>query len=867
MRHLRELRLRIRGLLRALSRDGGARADAELRDEMEAHLEMAVAEYIRRGMTPDDARRKALLQAGALPVALESVREQRGLPMIESLVRDIRHAFRTLALHRGYSVAVLLTLGLGIAATVTMFSILHAVLLRPLPYANADRIVSLSVLNEDGDMGVVDSRSYEEWRQAARRVGAMAVYARTSAVVQTAAGPQNVGGTVVTESYFSVLGVSPMMGRLFSAEEGVRGGPSVVVLGEPLWRSAFGADPDIVGKSVVLDGSPATVVGVIASRFATPSSYQYWRPYRLPPPNADITYYHTVLARLQPDATPEELRTELAAIQQRVEPTRPESQRGLQPVVMTLHERRFGPVRPTLLLLFAAVGVLLLITCANLANLALARAIRRQREFALRLALGAARTRIVRYVLTESFLLSIGGAILGLLLASLSMGYFVKLSPTSIANAEGIRIDTTVLLFTLGTSVVTTLLFGLLPALTAGRTGINLAVSDSSARSTGSRRQRGMRRALVVFELATALVLVVGAGLVARSFWIVTNIPPGIDAERVLTASVDLPYRQYNDTTAQVLMEALLTRVRGEPTVTSAALADALPLTGARMSVPLDRPGEARWFFEVVGITSQYFETVGTRIIEGRPIAPNAAGEAVISATLAQRLSREGSAVGQQLVVNEQPVTVVGISEDVRQRGLEGSASAVAFVSLSGFGGWRFLELAVRTNANETALQSTITRHLQELDPMLAPPPFRTMTDIVDATVAPRKFVAILLGLFALLAGVLAVVGLYGVLSYLVTEQTREIGIRAALGADEGRVVRFVLGHGAALAGVGIFCGLGIALFAARAMDKLVYDISVYDTTTFVAGTLLLALVSLLASYLPARRASKVDPIVALRVE
>lgn len=871
MRPLREFVSRLFGVRHNLTPRGGA-ADDDLRAEMEAHLEMQVAENMRRGMSADDARRHALLQAGGFTTAVESVRRQRGFAPLEAVFNDVRLAARTLIAQRGFSVAVLLTLGMGIAATVAMFSILNAVILRPLPFPEPERIVSLSASKDGSDMGQVDDRSFEDWQRSARSVEAMTVYTSASAAMATRSGPQSVRGTIATAPYFSVMGVRPVMGRTFTPEEDRPGGPVVVLLGEELWRTSFGADSSIVGTTVVVDGVPSTVIGIMPAWFATATRSQFWRPYRLRPSREGMTYYYQVRARLGPDASIETLRAELAAIQQRFAPGRPKEFRDMTPVVMTMHERRYGDARQTLVLLFAAVGVLLLITCANIANLSLARAVRRQREFALRLALGAGRWRIVRYVLTESLMLAVGGAVLGLMLAASSIGYFVRMSPRSVANADRVGVDTTVMLFTLGLTVLVTLLFGLLPALTAARSNVNVALAGASARTTGSRRQRNTRRSLVVLELATALVLVVGAGLVARTFWNVVSTPRGFEPGRVLTATMDLPGRIYDDTTGHAFMETLLQRVREMPSVASASVSDALPLTGARMSVAPKINGKSGPRFEVVGVTPGYFATIGTRIVEGRAIGTedreHGVRTVVLSAALAHALFPGRSAVGEQIIVTDSILsTVVGVSEDVRQRGLEGEASKVAFVPLVQYGGWTYTQLAVRTRDNSAALQTAITRSIASLDPTLPAPQFKSMDDIVGETVAPRKFVFVLLTIFAALAGLLAVIGLYGVLSYLVSEQSREIGIRIALGANRSNVLRFVLGEGMTLTAIGIAGGLVAAFMGSELMEKLVYGTSVRDGATFAGGALLLATVALLASWLPARRASQTDPMSALRAE
>jgi predicted permease len=643
----------------------------------------------------------------------------------------------------------------------------------------------------------------------------------------------------------------------------------VVVISEQLWRGQFAADSSIVGSTIVIDDQPQTVIGVMPASFTPSRRAQFWRPYRLRPANPGTMFYFAVVARMRTGVTLDLVREELSGIHARLESDRPETLRGFTPVVKTLHERRYGGARRPLILLFAAVGVLLLITCANLANLALARGSRRQREFSLRLALGSPRWRLARYVLIESLVLTVAGAVPGLALAASSMGYFVRISPSAVGNAEGIAINGSVLLFTLGVVVVTTLLFGLLPAVSAARANLSQAMAVASGRTTGGHRL--LRRSLAVLELATALVLVIGAGLVARTFWSVTSIPAGFEPDGLLTASIQLPYRTYNDTTARRFMEELLARVQAQPGVQAAAMSDGLPLVGARMSSRFVHEGKPSPQFDVVGVTSQYLRVMGTRIIEGRAFRPEdhdgRTEVALVSAELARALFPGRSALGERLGTGEDAPLIIGVTQDVHMRELEGAPSFVAFKPLEQSERWRYLNLTMRTNGSVAPLNHAVTRIVQDIDPALAPPPFRQMGEILAEEVAPRKFVLVLLALFAALAGTLAAVGLYGVLSYFVAEQTREIGIRAALGADRNAVMRHMMGQGVALTAAGVALGLLAAFAAVRLLESMVYGVSVHDQLTFMSGAVLLGAVAMAATILPAIRASRVDPVIALRAD
>jgi predicted permease len=791
------------------------------------------------------------------------------LPWIESLLTDIRYAVRHLRGQPTYTLAVVFTLALGIGATTAVFTILNAVLVRPLPFPDPDRILSLSISHEGRDAEVVDGPGFEAWRSESRTLEAVAAYGGGTFVVRTPSGPQETRGMPATAPYFRVFGVRPLLGRVFSEDEDRPGGPNVVVISEQLWRGQFAADSSILGSTIVIDDQPQAVIGVMPASFASSGRAQFWRPYRLRPANPGITLYLAVVARVRTEAPLDLVREELSGIHARLDADRPEALRGLTPVVKTLHERRYGGARRPLVLLFAAVGVLLLITCANLANLALARGARREREFSLRVALGSSRWRLARYVLIESLVLSVAGAAVGLALAASSIGYFVGISPSAVGNAEGIAINGTVLLFTLGVVLATTLLFGLLPAVSAARANLSQAMALASGRTTGGHRL--LRRSLAVLELATALVLVIGAGLVARTFWSVTSVPAGFEPEGLITARLQLPYRTYNDTSARQFMEELLARVQAQPGVQSAALSDGLPLVGARMSSRFMREGKLSVQYDVVGVTSQYMQVMGTRIVEGRVFRPEdhegRTHLAMVSAGLARELFPGRSALGERIGYGADAPLIIGVTQDVHMRELEGAPSLVAFKPLEQSVSWLYLTLTMRTSGPVAPLYHAVTRIVQDLDPALAPPPFREMHEIVAEEVAPRKFVLVLLALFATLAGALAVVGLYGVLAYFVAEQTREIGIRAALGADQNAVMRYMVGQGAALTAAGLVLGLLVAFAAVRVLESMVFGVSVHDRLTFVGGAALLGAVAMAASVLPALRASRVDPAIVLRAD
>jgi predicted permease len=872
MRRVRAIVARCRGFL-LLQSDTRA-LDVESRDEIQFHLEQQIAENIRRGMSPDEARRRALITAGGLTRAAELVRERRSIPWAEHVLLDVRYALRSLRGAPGYTTAALLTLALGIGVSTGMFAIVQAVVLRPLPYPDADKIVALSVSNSQGDMGVVDDRDYFAWARNAKSFKAMAVYGGGSVVLDAASGPRNVKMRAVTGKYFDVMGVPPRLGRQFTAEELQRGAAPVVVISDRLWRTEFGADPGVIGKFTRIDGSNARIVGVMPRGFTPEDGPQIFKPDVMREATPGMIFYFPVLARLKPGATLASAMSELTAITRHANGGRDQPGSAVAPVIVTLHDSLYGSATKPLVLLMAAVGVLLLIACANIANLAMARSVRRQREFALRRALGATARRLSAYVLVESLILSSAGAALGTLMAAASIKWAVRISPATISRVEGIHVNAQVLVFAAGAAVFTAITFGLIPALRSGRGDLNRSLAAGGPRAASSSRERSARRVLVVAELATALVLLVGAALVARTFWRVSAIDPGFNPHGLQVARVRLPIDKYSQgAAADEFYRDLMQRVSTTPVISQAALADVEPFQGAAASVlPKDSAGTHIPGTYLLSVGGGYFKTLGVGLIAGREFASSdvagAEPVAVINASLANYMFPEGDAVGHTTDLDGPGRLIVGVVGDVRQvKGLEHAPDPIMYepVAQGGTGPW--MVLLFRPRGTVEAARSAITTAVQSINPALAPPAYTTMDEQFEQQVAPRKFMFVLLATFAALAALLAVIGLYGVLSYLVAEQTREMGIRAALGADRTRVTRDVMAHGLSLTLTGALLGVGAALLAVKLVSSLLYGIEPRDPVTLAIAAALLVLVSLVACYVPARRASRIDPILALRTE
>ena len=792
---------------------------------------------------------------------------------IDGWVHDLRIAARSLTKQKAWTAVAIVTLALGSGANTALFTIINATLLRALPFPDSDRIVSISEMEKGIDHGTVPVPTFTEWGSAARSITTLAAYNSASAVLGSVDEPEFVNGMRVTASYFRVFGLNPIRGRVFTNDEDRPGTPEVVVLSDQLWRRRFAADSVIVGKTIVLDGTPSVVIGVMPASFTTARRAQFWTPLRLATSGEGprVTRYYSVIARLQPGISVSAAREELADISRRLDLAKPANARGWTPVVMTLHDRRFGDNRPALLLLFGAVGVLLLIACANVSSLLLARAARRQREFAVRMAVGATRGRLVRYLVCESVVLSLAGGVLGAVIAIAAVQYFITISPAWLANVENIRVDATVLLFTFAVAVVTGLVFGLVPAIDAGRGDLAPALGGGNARATHTARQNRLRRALVVAELATALVLLTGAGLLTNSFARAIAVDTGFRPERLHAAELDLPRSRYSAERADAFYNEMIARVRALPGVESAALAGGPPPISRGMTFTQTQNGIESPMINVTAVGDGYVETIGAKMVAGREFnsgdGPTSPQVAMINQTMARVIFPGRDPLQQRVKFGETDAMIVGVMKDMVQLGDESGRAPFVFLPLSQDGGRRSMAILTRSNSDLRLLENPIRQIVRSLDPAQPAPTFTTMKDALSENVAPLRFTFVLLGIFASVAAILAAVGLYGVMAYLVDDRTREIGIRVALGADRSRVLRIVVGNGMTLIVIGLVAGFAVSLAAVRLLRTMLYGVSMYDPLTFATGAAVLTLAAFLACYLPARRATRLDPMVALRTE
>ncbi|HSF23613.1 MAG TPA: ABC transporter permease, partial [Blastocatellia bacterium] len=802
--------------------------------------------------------------------------------------QDLLYAFRVLYKNRGFTAVAVLALALGIGANTAIFSVVNSVLFRPLPYRDPQRLVMLwADYQQRGGperewLSPADFRDYRDQTASFEHVVALLGWGPTL----TGQGePEDLQGAAVSHDTFSMLGVAPMLGRSFSAGEDAAGAERVILLSHRLWQRRFDSDPAIIGKSLTLAGESHTVIGVMPRGLTFPilSDTEVWRP--IIPALATLRgcdrgcVILRMMAKLKPGVALDQARAETDAIAARAAEQHPESNKGVGSTVVPLHEQLVGDVRPAMLVLLGAVALVLLIACANVANLLLARAAAREKEVAIRAALGATRARLIRLQLTESLLLAIVGGAVGLLLAFWMVDVLVSFAPTGTPRLEEIAIDRSVLVFTFGVAVVTGLIFGLAPALVSSKTDLTHALKEGGRDARAGARGNRVRSGLVVSEVALALMLLVGAGLLIKSFVNLQRVDPGFDPKNVLRVDLQVPRTRYPDRLhTAAFYKQLMDRVAGLPGVQTAGAVSSLPLSGggtdstfAIEGRPGPEPGQpqAAWYAKV---TPGYFRTMGIRFLQGRDFTEADTAEAtkvaIISETMARRYFSGGDPVGKRLVFGEgqDKREIVGVVADVKHFGLNVDARPTMYFAQAQYAE-RGMSLLVRTPGDPMSLAGAIRSEVWTLDRDLAVSSVMPMEELVATSLAEPRFVLLLLGLFAAVAMALSAIGVYGVMAYTVTQRSHEIGVRMALGAQMRDVLTLVVGQGMALVGGGVALGLIAAFGLTRVMESLLFGVSATDFTTFAATSVVLALVALGACFVPARRATKVDPMIALRYE
>jgi putative ABC transport system permease protein len=804
---------------------------------------------------------------------------------MQTLWQDMRYGARMLLKNPGFTLIAVITLALGIGANAAIFSVINSVLLRPLPYPQPERLIWIWGTNPSADIKQESASlpDFADWKAQGRSFAAVGGFTNFSPILTDAGEPERLTGSLVTDGFFTTLGVSPQLGRAFTPDEDRPDNRRVVVLGHSLWQRRFSGDPGIVGRKIILNGNPYLVVGVMPPGFKHPlpgmrAPVEVWTPLGIDPATTGRrSDFLGVVARLKPGVAIGQARSEMDALMRRLEGQYPDTNRGWGVILLPLLERFVGDMRPTLYLLLAAVGFLLLIACANVANLLLTRATARQREVAIRSALGARRGRIVRQLLTESALLSgLGGAV-GLLMAKWGMDALISMSPASLPRLGEVAFDWRVLGGAFGVALVTSLLFGLLPALQAATPLLNEALKEGGRGADAARGKR-LRGAIVVAEVALALLLSVGAGLMLRSFALLQNVNPGFNPEKVLTASLALPRAKYEEGPRVVAFyRRLLDEVAALPGVESAGLVDALPLAGGNYlsfviegRPPADRTPDA----EHRVVSPGYFKAMGIPLIRGRLLSEQDHAQAsfatVISETMARRYWPNEDPLGKRINLDDTLAapwrTIVGIVGDVRNEGLNAEPNPQMYVSFAQTPR-QGMSLVVRGAGDPTGLVAGVRNKVAELDRDQPLYNVRTLEQALAESLARERFGLLLIVTFAGLALLLAAVGVYGVLAYSVTQRTREIGVRLALGASRRDVLRLIAGQGMKLVLAGVGAGLLAAFALTRLMTRLLYGITATDPLAFIVVSVLLVVVALVACWIPARRATKIDPMVALRCE
>jgi len=792
-----------------------------------------------------------------------------------------------LAKSPAFSLIAILTLGLAIGANSAIFSVVNAVLLRPLPYPHSEQLVRVFGKQPQLDLAPNSPANFLEWKEENQVFERIGTYVGQGFNLLGGDKPERVIGARVSADLLQLLDVQPALGRLFTNDEDQEGRGQVVILSHDFWRNRFGGDANTVRQTITLNDRPYTVIGIMPAGFAFPSTRtQVWVPvaFNAAERKTRDTNFIDVVARLKPGVSIEQARANMNAVARSQTERYPKTNTGIGVKVVSLQEHTVGDVRPMLVVLLGAVAFVLLIACANMANLLLARAAARQREMAIRGALGASRSRVVRLLLTESVLLAVVGGAVGLLIAIWSLDLLVSLKPANLPRLAEIGVNRTVFLFTLAVSVLTGLLFGVAPALQVSKMDLNEGLKESSHGGTDSPRRQRMRALLVVSEVALSLVLLVGAGLMIRSFSRLLAVDPGFKADHVLTAFVSLPVSKYPKREEQTaFFDRLLERLRIVPGVSAAGLVTDIPLYGGSSTGfdveghPEAAPG-TRPMTDYRLINSDYFSAMGMKLVKGRAFSrydtEAAPGVVIINETMAARYFAGEDPIGRRLDLSGDPKDlreVVGVVGDVRNYGVDAEVKPEVYVPfLQSAPGYlssvvSALTIVVRSAIEPTALAAALREQVQALDKDQPVSEIRTMEWYLGDSMAQRRFNMLLLGAFAGLALVLAAVGIYGVIAYTVTQRTHEMGIRIALGAKGGDILRLVFGNAMATTLTGIALGLGAAFALTRLLRSLLYQVSPTDPVVFAAIPLLLLSVAVIATYLPARRAMKVDPITALR--
>ncbi len=868
-------------LMRELERD--------LEEETNSHIEMQIEDNLRQGMSPEEARREALLKFGGVEQVKEAYRDRSRFGWVENLWQDLRYGARMSLKKPGFTLVAVLTLAIGAGASTAIFTVVNAALLRPLPYPEAERLVNVTTTMRRETVEVRSSSypDFVDWRDQNTVFERIASLASPSFTLTGGAEPERVDGELASADYFPLLRAQAALGRTFLPEEDrAPDTHRVALVGHGLWQRRFGGSPALLGQTIQLNNSDYTVVGIMPEGFRGVSDQaEIWLPMMMVSsvrPASQLQQRNQrwldVVARLKPGVTLAQAQAEMDVIMRRSEQAYPDSNRSRGARATPLHEQFFGGLQLTLWILLGAVGCVLLVACANVANLQLQRAAGRASEMAVRLALGATPRRLVRQLLTESLLLALVGGALGLLIALWSVDFLIKLSPVTFPSFVKLTLDARVLGFSLLISVLTATLSGLAPALQAAKPAVYETLKAGGRDASGGLGRNRLLGSMVVSEIALASTLLIGAGLMIRSLQRLQAVDPGFDAERLLTMRVSLPLQRYPQDQIIAFSQKLREQLQALPGAKSVALASDLPLSGIVSGGPIelegrqDTPAGGEFRMYRHRVTPGFFSTLGIPFVKGRDFTADdhaqAPGVVIISEAMARRYWPNEDPIGKRLRQGTPWLSIVGVVGEVKYRGLPQNPNADPDIYLplsqspSGY-----LFMAARSEVDPKSLVAAARDVLRNLDPDLPVYDIATMPEMVADQTAQSRFGAWLLSLFGVLALILAAVGIYSVMAYAVEQRSREIGVRVALGARSGDVLKMVIGQGMRLTLLGVALGLGAALALTQLMKRLLYGVAAADPLTYGAIALLLTLVALLACWIPARRATKVDPMIALKCE
>ena len=874
-----------------------AEVERELDEELQAYIDLLTAEKIKAGMTPDDARRAAHVEAGRVEHIKDEVRDVRSGALIETTLQDLRYGLRLLRRSPGFATLAVLTIALGIGANSAIFSVINGVVRKPLGYPESDRLmfITSAFRNMNFERFWVSPPEYFDFRERNKAFAHVGAY--TTGAMNLSAGeqPERVNAVFMTASMFQVLGVEPQLGQLFREEHDIPNAEPVVLISHELWQRSFAGDAAVIGKRVEIQGQPRTILGVMPPGFDLHDARaQLWVPLGLNPANRQNrgSHFLYLVGRLRPGVSVAQAKSDLESqlrSWREISPNHVPNDSTHRMNIASLQDDVVGNVKKALWVLQGAVLLVLLIACANVANLLLARAESRHKEFAVRTALGAGRTRILRQFMAEGVVLSVIGGVLGLAFAFWGLKALLAANPQSIPRAAEISLDPMVLLFTFAVAVLTGLIFGLAPLLHMGDKAVTQAIKEGGVRTTSNAGRNRVRRGLVVAEVALAVMLVIGAGLLIRSFSNLTSVDAGFTAADRVTFGLVLPPAAYPDSQRRVQLHTELKRkLEAIPGVQRAAAMTGLPpfrqvnandtdFEHYTFTPGSNEPIENVDYYQTV--TKDYFDAMGIPLVSGRLFNDGDAlggPVVVVNEALVKRFYKDINPIGMRLnpFITPTPIwfTIVGVVKDVKQGGLENPAGTELYFlydqapRIAGFAPTQ-MNVVMKSTRPLEALAPAIRQAVREIDPALPIVQLRTFEEVIGASVTRQRFLSVLLGIFAVVALTLAAIGTYGILSYMVTERQREIGIRMALGAGHGKVVGMILGQGLGIAVTGILIGIGGAYALSNLTASLLYGVSPSDPVTYAAVAGVITLVAVVACIVPTRRATRVDPLEAIRAD